>query len=219
MEEIIKIHELEKCGITKEWIHNEGFDVLDSYKEDYATDILRYWILYSKIVIYLHDYGCPDNISTLRLIKVDDTYYCNMNSVGIINEKHIFISLYIGSRFSLGFLKDNNLYLSSFGLECILNHSEFKKEKSKKTFDTYLMTDNSGLIKIGKSFDVTKRLKDFNNSNSTISLIAYLKRDIESELHSRFRIFNVKGEWFNLSSDQMLDLISEYNFTFYAKRR
>jgi len=218
MEEIIKIHEIEKCGITKEWIHNEGFNVADYYKEDYAVDMLNYWILYSKMLVYLHDFGNAENISTIIIIKADDRYYCNMNSIGIINEKHIFLSFYIGSRFSLGFMKDNNLYLSSFGLECILNHSEFKKEKIKKNFATYLMTDNSGLIKIGKSLDVLKRVKDFRNGNSTISLIAYLKNDIESELHNRFRVFNVKGEWFNLSPDQILDLISEYNFTFYAKR-
>lgn len=218
MNEQVDFSILEKVGITKEWVFNEGFVVLDSYEKEYATDMLKYWILYAKIVIYLHDYGCSDRISTIRIIKADDTYYCNMNSIGIVNERHIFVSLYIGSRFSLGFLKDNNLYLSSFGLECILNHNEFKKEKIKKNFATYLMTDNSGLIKIGKSFDVLRRVKDFQNGNSTISLIAYLKKDIESELHNRFRVFNVKGEWFNLSPDQILDLISEYNFTFYAKR-
>lgn len=81
------------------------------------------------------------------------------------------------------------------------------------SFKTYLMTDSTGLIKIGKSCNPLNRLKNHQTSNTTARLIAISNRDVESELHHKFSIYHHQGEWFALSKELVDHIIREYNFT------
>lgn len=94
-----------------------------------------------------------------------------------------------------------------------------KKEDLIKTDDrptkTYLMIDESnGLIKIGKSFNPFKREKTLRSDTPKLRLIATLDENKERELHVKYKKQRVRGEWFDLTSDQMLDLINNFGFKF-----
>ena len=75
---------------------------------------------------------------------------------------------------------------------------------------TYLMYDDiTQKFKIGKSYDPYKREKTLCSDRCSIYLVAYCDYDIESVLHSMYSEYRNRGEWFNLSTDQV-HLIIKY---------
>lgn len=80
---------------------------------------------------------------------------------------------------------------------------------------TYLfMNRDCGLIKIGRSKDVFKRLYGVQSDAGTknVDIVAYKNTDIESILHVKYRFYRKYGEWFDLPIDIVLDIINENNF-------
>ena len=87
------------------------------------------------------------------------------------------------------------------------------KKNHCEPFKTYLMTDDTGLVKIGKSYNPLKRIKNLQTSNTTIHLIAVSEQNIEDVLHHKFRVYRRQGEWFALSKQNIDHIIEKYNFT------
>nr|DAZ32080.1 MAG TPA: meiotically up-regulated protein 113 [Caudoviricetes sp.] len=78
---------------------------------------------------------------------------------------------------------------------------------------TYLMRDlNTGLTKIGKSISPSARERTLQSEKPTISLFKISDSLIERELHELFRIKRVRGEWFNLTDDDIEHIVMKYNF-------
>lgn len=78
-----------------------------------------------------------------------------------------------------------------------------KSDRPQKDIYTYIMTDGSGLYKIGKAFDVDKRLKSLQCGNATIKIVETAIGDYENYLHKKFKSKRVKGEWFSLNEDDL----------------
>jgi hypothetical protein len=91
-----------------------------------------------------------------------------------------------------------------------VNNPPFKKQP--KTVNTYLMTDASGYIKIGKAQDINKRFASLKGGNPTLKIIAYLDKNIETNLHREFASYRILGEWFSLSDAILLDIIKKHKF-------
>ena len=104
-------------------------------------------------------------------------------------------------------------YLNYKQLHRIVDCIENKIELPKKIFYTYLMTDASGYVKIGKALNVGSRLTSLRVGNPTLKIIAKLNKDIEKKLHNLFKYERVCGEWFKLNNDEVLDIINQYSFT------
>lgn len=78
---------------------------------------------------------------------------------------------------------------------------------------TYLMYDsNTGLTKIGKSKKPKIREKTLQSQKPAIDLFAICEDDIEKVLHNQYAFYRVRGEWFNLSQEQISDIINRYSF-------
>jgi hypothetical protein len=82
-------------------------------------------------------------------------------------------------------------------------------ERGDDRAHTYFIRRGSdGAIKIGRSIDPKKRLKQLQTANDeTLELIGVLTTDIESRLHSEFAHLSIAGEWFQ-ASDVLLDFIA-----------
>lgn len=81
----------------------------------------------------------------------------------------------------------------------------------KAEFQTYLIRDEEiGLIKIGKSKDIYLRMKTIGKKR--LKLIAYVGRDIEVYLHKLYQRARVKGEWFNLTDEEVEEIIKTFGF-------
>lgn len=75
-----------------------------------------------------------------------------------------------------------------------------------KIYYTYLLKAN-GLYKIGKSKNVSKRIKQLRTASPDIKLIAYIDIDIEKELHLILLPYKYKLEWYKLNNP---DWVLEY---------
>lgn len=72
----------------------------------------------------------------------------------------------------------------------------------------YILENNEKYYKIGYSKDPERRVKQLNTGNSTNLKLLHkftCKYDsiIESNLQKRFKHKNIKGEWFDLSEDDI----------------
>ena len=95
----------------------------------------------------------------------------------------------------------------------------YKRRRKKDGANTYIMTDGSGLYKIGRSKDPEKRLVHLRGGNPRIELLAICREDIELLLHKKYVAQNVYLEWFQLSQYEVDEIIRDYKFIRYPKRQ
>ena len=82
--------------------------------------------------------------------------------------------------------------------------SNIRKIRDKKEFKTYLMFDDgSGLYKIGKAFDIEKRLKYIKGMCPMIMLVCVCERNVESQLHKAYKAKRKTGEWLKLDNSDV----------------
>jgi hypothetical protein len=109
----------------------------------------------------------------------------------------------------------------------LIEHTEFyrdlfknnyKIEKIKNKEYVYLMVNNdSGYIKIGTSINPRYRERTLHSQEPKIFIIAQWQcnKQIEKELHEKFKEKRVRGEWFNLKFKDLKyieEYMSNYNY-------
>lgn len=116
---------------------------------------------------------------------------------------------------------ENDTY---FALRCnvLANRAALKEQHNHamnmRNAKTYLMTDGeTGATKIGKSINPPKRERTLQSEKKEISLLMICDSDIEKKLHQRYSHKRIRGEWFNLSRQDIAELIKQYNFKPYAR--
>lgn len=101
-----------------------------------------------------------------------------------------------------------NLSESLIQLNYNKTHKTHKTTKPKKT---YILKDkNTGYYKIGKSTNPLDREKTLQSEKPTYELIKIFNKDIETQLHKKYKKENVRGEWFNLSKIQLKYICTNY---------
>lgn len=71
-----------------------------------------------------------------------------------------------------------------------------------KDLKTYLMINTStNYYKIGKSYNPILRERTLKAELPTLDIVSICNIDIERQLHEKFEIKRVRGEWFRLSID------------------
>jgi hypothetical protein len=76
---------------------------------------------------------------------------------------------------------------------------------------TYLIQDCNGLIKIGQSKNVKKRIQQLQTAHGKkLKLLAYCLADkyLEKRLHRMFFFHRKQGEWFDCSSEIKTTIIN-----------
>lgn len=85
--------------------------------------------------------------------------------------------------------------------------------KNKGKAKTYLMHDaNTQYTKIGKSVNPRHREKTLQAEKPTITMFAVCENDVEKRLHVKYAYKRIRGEWFDLSQEDIENIISEYGF-------
>ena len=110
------------------------------------------------------------------------------------------------------------IILDSYNLMLQFLNSGKGSSKSRVLRETYIMTDSTGLYKIGKAIDPIKRLNQIKTGNISIKLIAYLKKDIEAHLHNKYKKYKYKREWFKFPDNVILDILKDYKFALYNRK-
>jgi len=92
------------------------------------------------------------------------------------------------------------------GLENYLPESDRKESKTYLLFNSH-----SGLYKIGKSINPAQRLKSIQNMTPGTELLMFCNSDIESELHEKYKERRHSGEWFELSENELEELVDKFS--------
>lgn len=95
---------------------------------------------------------------------------------------------------------------------------EFLIVNSLGNYSTYIIYNpDNQLYKIGRSKNVFVRHSQLKSEFSPkLELVAYLEKDVESELLFALRESNTFGEWFNVTESKINELIKKYSFKLYA---
>lgn len=81
----------------------------------------------------------------------------------------------------------------------------------QKTY--FIKSKTSGLIKIGKSINPELRVKTIaNTSGMVLELLHVINRNIENDLHKRFKKYRIQGEWFH-DIDGLIEKYIEHDRT------
>lgn len=99
-----------------------------------------------------------------------------------------------------------------FGSRLYYSISNIKKRINmpQKKIYTYVMTDDTGMYKIGKSISPMLREQNLAIGNHTLRLCFYIEGNHEKELHDKFATKHMKGEWYHLNNSD-LKYIRNYN--------
>lgn len=225
----------EKEEITNYLMDNDLIDRLPMYKSMTTNEILQILIdniitneklkiklTIMKIIIYLKENNrYNSSFAQFNLVQLDNYITLNKGNDVYIDSKlfdfsidNILLKIF-NSHFKMHFLflnKTNKADLNSADLDHIYQKLINHNEKQKVIKKTYLMTDASGFIKIGKAICLDERLTTFKTENPTIRIIAVINYNIKGKLHKIYSSKRIVGEWFDLSQNDVLDLINDYEF-------
>lgn len=85
--------------------------------------------------------------------------------------------------------------------------------ESKMLQKTYLIKDKrTGATKIGKSNNPYKREKTLQSEALSLELLYICNDNVESLLHKKYKHKRIRGEWFNLTDNDINEIISKYKF-------
>jgi hypothetical protein len=209
----------EKIEIENIFIEKNMTHLLEKYKSYSSLDFDK---MYKKNYIEMFLLKRNISIKISDFIEIKNEVYFDFSVLKNLNRYDDFLCVLFFLNTKYVFIFENCIYISysllvtidlKGGLENILNEL---KEESNQIYDskqkTYLMLDSKGYVKIGKSINPYFREKTLQSENITISLFAVCDKNIESLLHKKYKDKRVRGEWFVLSNDEILDIINEYSF-------
>ena len=210
-----------------DWINDNKFNswIIDRLDEIKSNLILGSYINQKEFFRFkgiIDEYNKIFNINVDQLNLINnELYYENkkINKTNLLNKVWLLNNFSLSVEFIklLDLLNDNDsVYLNTRYL--ILNTIDPTDKKYIYTSfvnktKTYLMKDfNTGLTKIGKAIDPKHRERTLQSEKPTISLFAVCEDNIESELHKTYKDKRVRGEWFNLTGEDIDNIVNKYKF-------
>lgn len=96
---------------------------------------------------------------------------------------------------------------------------ESRASSSLACYGTYIVYNpNNQLYKIGRSKNVYSRLVTLKKEHGKdVVCIGYCNTDNESVIHYEYRKYRMFGEWFKITSDDILDIFNKYSFFNYDR--
>jgi len=97
--------------------------------------------------------------------------------------------------------------------EIIFNYLEYDKidcsnyKNSTGIFTYFIYSEKLKLYKIGRAKNVSSRMKTLVREFGNLDIIKVLNIDIEKSSHEMYREKRVFGEWFNLSNDDLKEIM------------
>ena len=92
-------------------------------------------------------------------------------------------------------------------------------KKSKGEIKTYLIKNRrNGFYKIGRSINPLKREKTLQSEEPDIVMVNTWSRNIERQLHIKYKDYRVRGEWFELSKAQVKYICTKYERSTISKQ-
>lgn len=111
-------------------------------------------------------------------------------------------------KYSLNYVKE----ILESTLTVAANKHRYMKENCN-SIKTYIMFDeNIGYLKIGKSKNPKFRERTLQSQNPSIKIFKICDKNVEKEIHKKYADKRVRGEWFDLSEEDIENIVNEYGF-------
>tara|TARA_R110000796_G_C14424314_1_gene420331 strand:+ start:143 stop:610 length:468 start_codon:yes stop_codon:yes gene_type:complete len=86
---------------------------------------------------------------------------------------------------------------------------------NKKNQESIYIIEVGGKFKIGYTSNFNIRIKKYKTHNPDFRIVICVRSEsaftLEVALHERYKDFNISGEWFDLSKDQLVECLSIIN--------
>lgn len=115
----------------------------------------------------------------------------------------------------------NNKYIGETICDKITNlfnsiTTNTQTQNTQSSISTYIVMDDDNKYKIGKTCCFDKRVIELKNNigsktNNTIIPVCLIDGNFESLLHNKFKTKRIKGEWFDLTDDEIIDALELTN--------
>ena len=190
---------VETFGQTRPYLYEQGYKLLIN-----KTVTLEQ---YARMVQERHNQKFTYKTISLEIEAVNlygDVYQDVVRSFKIEGQEITNFEL-VGSYGKIIMDLANKLYANSAQSRIDYNNY-IKRQKPKKETYIYLMIDhNTGYYKIGRSKNPKFREKTLQSEKPTIEMIHKFKANSskESDLHKKYADKRIRGEWFNLSKEDV----------------
>lgn len=106
-----------------------------------------------------------------------------------------------------------------YNVSCLMDmvRDKYKPNSDGYSYTYILLDTKSGIYKIGRTSNFMARFSAIKSSNIYIEALYVLNKDIESELHEIFKYRRLDGEWFSLSKEDLMLIVTKYKFVEYNK--
>lgn len=106
----------------------------------------------------------------------------------------------------------NNIVPNKFNNMLISFFNYCNNNNNKEISYTYIIYDKERLIyKIGRSKDISKRIKSMLTYTRDLIPILVISDDVEKELHFKYKNKNEFREWFSLTEKDICDIATDYS--------
>jgi len=155
------------------------------------------------------------NRDSIRLVQKNGLLMDETNSNGLYLTKEQSLQLIALARKSYEFALENDVESLNTSLDRSYNPHFYEvidltpKQKPDPATQIYVMIDrNTGFYKIGRSINVLAREKTLQSEKPSIELCFSFSSNIskEKELHTTFSDKRVRGEWFRLDDNDILQI-------------
>jgi hypothetical protein len=181
-------------------------------------DKLNFIIFLNNISNVYPEYFCKGYLLsqyTNAVQEIEGVWYISTDYFDF-SSNEIALKAYQSQTGILNLLKINNQktgYLNFNQLSNIIEYIDNPPiEQPKRIIYTYLMSDASNYVKIGKTNNLKNRFNTLRVGNPTLKVIAHLDKNIENKLHTLFSNKRIIGEWFEFTNEELLNLIKNYEF-------
>jgi hypothetical protein len=123
---------------------------------------------------------------------------------------------------NLFFIQNGTGWASKEFIETLIKDGEFFSSsmpnisvptKGDRISETYMSFDKrTGFTKIGKSIDYKKRENTLQAEKPDFSIFAVCKNNVEGAIHKEFYTKRKRGEWFLLTTNDLIGIIASYGF-------
>jgi len=209
------------CGkITPEFLVENNFPIEEFYSEGEITFIFQRL----RVILAFRNLCSKYNLECDKIIirNLEGIDYVNFNDS--IKDYKMPVDIFLLETFGGPFLElpysfkeKGKVYFNYDTINVLFNSNKPLfipcKERKDKGFKTYIMFDKStNLYKIGRSINIQFREDTLAGKIPLIITILYNNDDLEIILHREYKTKRIRGEWFRLSADDVLDIINRYHF-------
>ncbi len=133
-------------------------------------------------------------------IRIDENIYDKLPKEVKRNEK----------QFGIEYINLREVYEACSNV--IKGGNVFLENKIVNDNKTYLIKNSrNGFYKIGRSKDPLKRERTLQSEEPLIKIVKIWDKNIEKELHNKYKEYRLRGEWFRLNKVQVKYICTHYN--------